>query len=78
MMCGLTFSEHNMMKHFTDRLGLISSPVVRSQLLMQISQLLDIAYLGDTSSERENVLVSQVDDLSLRLCENEAASEARE
>lgn len=75
-MVGLTFSESNMMKRLADRLGLISSPVVRCQLLMQISQLLDIAYMGDTSSERDQELVSQVDELSLRLCEYEQASGA--
>ena len=68
-MVGLSCSECSMMHHLTKRLGLIPSPVVRSQLLMQMSQLLDMAYLGDTSSEREKDLVSQVDELSLRLGE---------
>lgn len=77
-MCGLTSSESSMMRQLSCRLGSISSPVVRSQLLMQFSQLVDMAFLGDTSSEREHELVQQVDELSLRLCENEAAAAARE
>lgn len=79
-MRGLTFSESSMMSQLSNRLGSIPSPVVRSQLLMQFSQLVDMAFLGDTSGERELELelVQQVDELSLRFCENEAASEARE
>lgn len=77
-MRGLTFSESSMMRQLSNRLGSIPSPVVRSQLLMQFSQLVDMAFLGDTSGERELELVQQVDELSLRFCENEAASEARE
>lgn len=70
-MVGLSCNECSMMHQLTKRLGLISSPVVRSQLLMQMSQLLDIAYLGDTSSERELELISEVDELSSRLGECE-------
>lgn len=66
-MKGLTFSERQMMHHFVDRLAMIPSPVVRSQLLMQFSQLLDMAYLGDTSSEREACLVSEIDELTEQL-----------
>lgn len=77
-MCGLVSSEASMMHQLSKRLASISSPVVRSQLLMQFSQLVDMAFLGDTSSECESSLVDQVDELSLRLLENEAASEARE
>lgn len=77
-MCGLTFSESAMMRRLSNRLGSIPSPVVRSQLLMQFSQLVDMAFLGDTSGERELELVQQVDELSLRFCENEVAGEARE
>ena len=70
-MVGLSCNECSMMHQLTKRLGLIPSAVVRSQLLMQMSSLLDMAYLGDTSSEREKELVSEVDELSLRLCECE-------
>lgn len=70
-MVGLSCNECSMMHQLTERLGLIPSPVVRSQLLMQMSQLLDIAYLGDTSSERELELISEVDELSSRLGECE-------
>lgn len=70
-MVGLSCNECSMMHQLTKRLGLIPSPVVRSQLLMQMSQLLDMAYLGDTSSERELELISEVDELASRLCECE-------
>lgn len=70
-MVGLSCNECSMMHQLTKRLGLIPSPVVRSQLLMQMSQLLDMAYLGDTSSERELELISEVDELSSRLDECE-------
>lgn len=70
-MVGLSCNECSMMHQLTKRLGLIPSPVVRSQLLMQMSQLLDIAYLGDTSTERELKLISEVDELSSRLGECE-------
>lgn len=72
-MIGLTEIECSMMHVLTKRLGSISSPVVRSQLLLQMSQLIDIAYLGDTSSEDEKELVSQIDELSLRLLNYENA-----
>ena len=72
-MIGLTEIECSMMHVLTKRLGSISSPVVRSQLLLQMSQLIDIAYLGDTSSENEKELVSQIDELSLRLLNYENA-----
>ena len=68
---GLTETECSMMHVLTKRLGSISSPVVRSQLLLQMSQLIDIAFIGDTSSKYEQELVAQVDELSLRLCECE-------
>lgn len=42
-----------------------------AQLLLQMSQLIDIAFIGDTSSKYEQELVAQVDELSLRLCECE-------
>lgn len=45
---GLTETECSMMHVLTKRLGSISSPVVRSQLLLQMSQLIDIAFIGDT------------------------------
>ena len=72
-MIGLTEIECSMMHVLTKRLGSISSPVVRSQLLLQMTQLIDIAYLGDTSSEHEKELVSQIDELSLRLLNYENA-----
>lgn len=68
---GLTETECSMMHVLTKRLGSISSPVVRSQLLLQMSQLIDIAFIGDTSSKYEQELVARVDELSLRLCECE-------
>ena len=72
-MIGLTEIECSMMHVLAKRLGSISSPVVRSQLLLQMSQLIDIAYLGDTSSEHVKELVSQSDELSLRLLNYENA-----
>ena len=68
---GLTETECSMMHVLTKRLGSISSPGVRSQVLLQMSQLIDIAFIGDTSSKHEQELVAQVDELSLRLCECE-------
>lgn len=70
-MTGLSARECSMMHHLTNRLALLPSPVVRSQLLIQISQLLDMAFLGDTSSERELELVRKIDALEDRLQEYE-------
>ena len=57
---GLTETECSMMHVLTKRLGSISSPVVRSQLLLQMSQLIDIAFIGECycSSVRGNCRVT--------------------
>ncbi len=70
-MRGLTSSESLMMHYLCQRLGGIPSPVVRSQLLLQMSQLIDVVLIGDTSSPHEKELLSEIDDLSDRLLEQE-------
>lgn len=70
-MRGLTSSESLMMHYLGQRLGGIPSPVVRSQLLLQMSQLIDVVLIGDTSSLHEKELLSEIDDLSHRLLEQE-------
>lgn len=73
-MRGLTYREDRMVKQLVARLGLIPSAVVRSQLLMQMSQLVDMAYLGDFDTEREEQLVREVDDLTERLSQYDSHS----
>lgn len=73
-MRGLTYREDCMVKQLVARLGLIPSAVVRSQLLMQMSQLVDMAYLGDFDTEREEQLVREVDDLTERLSQYDSHS----
>lgn len=68
-------SEAGMVKVLTMRLSMIPSAVVRSQLLMQFSQLVDMAYLGDTDKERRSNLVSEIDELSERLSKYEEVVE---
>ena len=73
-MDNLTFYEFDFMCHLRERLSLIRSPVVRSRLLLQFSQLLDMAYLGDASEkDRERIvqLNAEVDDLTDRLSKYE-------
>lgn len=62
-MRGLTEREQGMLHQLGKRLAIIPSAVVRCQLLMQMSQMVDMAYLGDYDREREQQLVSQVDAL---------------
>lgn len=73
----LTFNETHFMYHLKHRLELIRSPVVRSRLLLQFSQLLDMAYLGDASEEDlEKIarLNDEVEDLTDRLSKYEDVS----
>lgn len=70
----LTFSEVDFMYHLRERLSLIRSPVVRSRLLLQFSQLLDMAYLGDASEKDHKKivqLIDEVEDLTDRLSKYE-------
>ena len=70
----LTFNETHFMYHLKHRLELICSPVVRSRLLLQFSQLLDMVYLGDASEEDlEKIarLNDEVEDLTDRLSKYE-------
>ena len=68
-------SEHVMMSELTKRLSSISSPVVRSQLLLQMSQMMDVVLIGDTSSERERDLNRQIEELQDRLNDYEPDTE---
>jgi cell division FtsZ-interacting protein ZapD len=74
-MRGLLMSEHVMMSELTKRLSSISSPVVRSQLLLQMSQMMDVVLIGDTSSERERDLNRQIEELQDRLNDYEPDTE---
>lgn len=74
-MVELSMSEAGMVKVLSMRLSMIASAVVRSQLLMQFSQLIDMAYLGDTDKERRSKMVSEIDELSERLSKYEDVDE---
>jgi len=63
-MRGLTFSEASKVREITARLEKLSSPVLRLQAILQFSQIVDMLAIGDTSSEHENELVRQIDELS--------------
>lgn len=73
----LTFYETHFIYHLKHRLELIRSPVVRSRLLLQFSQLLDMAYLGDASEKDHKKivqLIDEVEDLTDRLSKYEDVS----
>lgn len=74
-MVELSMSEAGMVKVLSMRLSMIASAVVRSQLLMQFSQLIDMAYLGDTDKERRSKMVSEIDELIERLSKYEDVDE---
>ncbi|MCL2313320.1 MAG: hypothetical protein FWC41_12755 [Firmicutes bacterium] len=62
-MKGLTIGEADKMYDITQRLANISSPVLRLQAILQISQTVDMLAIGDTSSPREKELVNENDKL---------------
>lgn len=68
-MRGLTMKEQNMLHYIKGRLSMISSPVIRMQIILQYSQLVDMFTLGDTCTEHEQELLTQVDELQSELLE---------
>jgi len=66
-MIGLTKKECDKVEEITQRLSKLKSPVLRLQAILQYSQIVDMLAIGDTSSEREDDLVDQVDELTMRL-----------
>ena len=48
----LTGVEHNKVHEITNRLAMISSPVLRLQAILQFSQIVDILMLGDTCKKQ--------------------------
>lgn len=74
-MVDFSIGEAQMFKLLDMRLRMISSAVVRTQLLMQFSQLVDMACLGDPDSERISKMVSEIDELTDRLSKYEDVDE---
>ena len=63
-MRGFTQRESKVMHDVTNRISSMRSPVQRTQIIMHISQLVDILNLGDTSSAYEDELVAEIDALT--------------
>jgi hypothetical protein len=59
----LTSSEHIKLHEISERLGRISSPVLRLQAILQYSQIVDILMLGDTQKENSDRLMNSIDEL---------------
>ena len=68
-MRGLTMKEQNMLHYIKGRLSMISSPVIRMQIILHYSQLVDMFTLGDISTEHEQKLLTQIDELQSELLE---------
>ena len=59
----------------TRRLCSIASPVLRSHILVQTSQLVDLLILGDSSKELINAYIDESDDLSSKLLDLQTENE---
>lgn len=55
----LTLSESSKLHEIIARIGSISSPVLRLQAILQMSQIVDVLSLGDTSKEKLNSLCEE-------------------
>jgi len=64
-MRGMTDNERIKIHEITDRLALLSSPVLRLQAILQFSQIVDILSIGDTCRDRDTELIREIDTLSL-------------
>jgi len=64
-MRGMTDNERIKVHEITNRLAMLSSPVLRLQAILQFSQIVDILSIGDTCGDREKELINEVDVLSL-------------
>lgn len=65
----LTDTEHNKIFEITNRLGRISSPVLRLQAILQYSQIVDILTLGDTAKEKAEKDFKYIDELESKINE---------
>ena len=64
-----------MLYSITRRLCSIASPVLRSHILVQTSQLVDLLILGDSSKELINAYIDESDDLSSKLLDLQTENE---
>ena len=71
----LTSREDKLLYSITHRLCSIASPVLRSHLLVQTSQLVDLLILGDSSKELIHAYIDESDDLSAQLLALQAENE---
>lgn len=71
----LTSREDSLLYSITHRLCSIASPVLRSHILVQTSQLVDLLILGDSSKELIHAYIDESDDLSAQLLELQTENE---
>lgn len=71
----LTSREDSLLCSITHRLCSIASPVLRSHILVQTSQLVDLLILGDSSKELIHAYIDEFDDLSSQLLELQTENE---
>lgn len=71
----LTSREDSLLYSITRRLCSIASPVLRSHILVQTSQLVDLLILGDSSKELINAYIDESDDLSSKLLDLQTENE---
>ena len=71
----LTSREDSLLYSITRRLCSIASPVLRSHILVQTSQLVDLLILGDSSKELINAYIDESDDLSSKLLDLQTETE---
>ena len=71
----LTSREDSLLYSITRRLCSIASPVLRSHILVQTSQLVDLLILGDSSKELINAYIDESDDLSSNLLDLQTENE---
>lgn len=71
----LTSREDSLLCSITHRLCSIASPVLRSHILVQTSQLVDLLILGDSSKELIHAYIDEADDLSSQLLELQTENE---
>ena len=71
----LTSREDSLLCSITRRLCSIASPVLRSHILVQTSQLVDLLILGDSPKELINAYIDESDDLSSKLLDLQTENE---
>lgn len=71
----LTSREDKLLCSITHRLCSIASPVLRSHILVQTSQLVDLLILGDSSKELIHAYIDEAGDLSSQLLELQTENE---